>query len=145
MPNSSGLFCGCDDATHWIQRDELYMKAFVCTAPQPHLTWYASFLRLYIRVQSIEVWSWILSTGTHIYSLNGTDPEGQEVRYGLAFDPGSKQYFRVDPVSGNITLVEKLDREVNLSHFPRWLVTVLVLIKGFYKYKQICSWFLMIQ
>uniref|UniRef100_A0A8C5AW86 Cadherin-related family member 1 n=1 Tax=Gadus morhua TaxID=8049 RepID=A0A8C5AW86_GADMO len=52
------------------------------------------------------------AVGTHIYSLNGTDPEGQEVRYGLAFDPGSKQYFRVDPVSGNITLVEKLDREV---------------------------------
>ncbi|XP_059929731.1 cadherin-related family member 1 [Gadus macrocephalus] len=51
------------------------------------------------------------AVGTHIYSLNGTDPEGQEVRYGLAFDPGSKQYFRVDPVSGNITLVEKLDRE----------------------------------
>ncbi|CAL8361238.1 unnamed protein product [Boreogadus saida] len=51
------------------------------------------------------------AVGTHIYSLNGSDPEGQEVRYGLAFDPGSKQYFRVDPVSGNITLVEKLDRE----------------------------------
>lgn len=32
--------------------------------------------------------------------------------YGLSFDPGSKEYFRVDPVSGNITLVEKLDREV---------------------------------
>ncbi|KAF7656514.1 hypothetical protein LDENG_00040300, partial [Lucifuga dentata] len=39
------------------------------------------------------------------------DPEGQEVRYGLAFEPGSKEYFRVDPKSGNITLVEKLDRE----------------------------------
>lgn len=50
--------------------------------------------------------------GTQIYCLNGTDPEGQEVRYGLSFDPGSKEYLRVDPVSGNITLVEKLDREV---------------------------------
>uniref|UniRef100_A0A8C5HHS9 Photoreceptor cadherin n=1 Tax=Gouania willdenowi TaxID=441366 RepID=A0A8C5HHS9_GOUWI len=49
--------------------------------------------------------------GTQIYSLNGTDPEGQEVRYGLSFDPGSKEYFRVDPKSGNITLIEKLDRE----------------------------------
>ncbi|XP_008277059.1 cadherin-related family member 1a [Stegastes partitus] len=49
--------------------------------------------------------------GTQIYSLNGTDPEGQKVRYGLSFDPGSKEYFRVDPESGNITLVEKLDRE----------------------------------
>ncbi|MEQ2282861.1 Cadherin- member 1 [Ameca splendens] len=49
--------------------------------------------------------------GTQIYRLNGTDPEGQEVSYGLFFDPGSKEYFRVDPKSGNITLVEKLDRE----------------------------------
>ncbi|XP_051282980.1 cadherin-related family member 1 isoform X1 [Dicentrarchus labrax] len=51
------------------------------------------------------------AVGTQIYSLNGTDPEGQEVRYGLSFDPGSREYFRVDPISGNITLVEKLDRE----------------------------------
>ncbi|KAK0133876.1 Cadherin-related family member 1 [Merluccius polli] len=51
------------------------------------------------------------TVGTHIYTLNGTDPEGQEVRYGLAFDPGSKQYFIVEPVSGDITLVERLDRE----------------------------------
>ncbi|XP_008427754.1 cadherin-related family member 1a isoform X1 [Poecilia reticulata] len=49
--------------------------------------------------------------GTQIYQLNGTDPEGQEVRYGLSFDPGSKEYFRVDPKSGNITLVETMDRE----------------------------------
>ncbi|KAM9727155.1 cadherin-related family member 1a isoform 1-T1 [Menidia menidia] len=49
--------------------------------------------------------------GTQIYHLNGTDPEGQEVRYGLSFDPGLKEYFRIDPKSGNITLVEKLDRE----------------------------------
>nr|XP_057920366.1 cadherin-related family member 1 isoform X1 [Doryrhamphus excisus] len=49
--------------------------------------------------------------GTHIYCLNGTDPEGQEVSYGLSFDPGSKQYFRINPHTGNITLVEKLDRE----------------------------------
>nr|XP_019964083.1 PREDICTED: cadherin-related family member 1-like [Paralichthys olivaceus] len=49
--------------------------------------------------------------GTQIYCLNGTDPEGHEVRYGLSFDPGFKEYFRVDPKSGNITLVEKLDRE----------------------------------
>lgn len=52
-------------------------------------------------------------SGTQIYSLNGSDPEGQEVRYGLSFDPGSKEYFRVEPISGNVTLVERLDREVN--------------------------------
>ncbi|XP_031161981.1 cadherin-related family member 1 isoform X1 [Sander lucioperca] len=51
------------------------------------------------------------AVGTQIYCLNGTDPEGQEVRYGLSFDAGSKEYFRVDPISGNITLVEQLDRE----------------------------------
>uniref|UniRef100_A0A8C7PCC4 Photoreceptor cadherin n=1 Tax=Oncorhynchus mykiss TaxID=8022 RepID=A0A8C7PCC4_ONCMY len=50
--------------------------------------------------------------GTEIYTLNGTDPEGQEVRYGLSFEPGAKEYFRVEPKSGNITLVEQLDREV---------------------------------
>uniref|UniRef100_A0A8C7F790 Cadherin related family member 1 n=1 Tax=Oncorhynchus kisutch TaxID=8019 RepID=A0A8C7F790_ONCKI len=50
--------------------------------------------------------------GTEIYALNGTDPEGQEVRYGLSFEPGAKEYFRVEPKSGNITLVEQLDREI---------------------------------
>ncbi|KAM6956192.1 cadherin-related family member 1a [Aplochiton taeniatus] len=49
--------------------------------------------------------------GTTVYALNGTDPEGQKVRYGLTFDPGSREYFSVDHHTGNITLVEKLDRE----------------------------------
>ncbi|KAM6916735.1 cadherin-related family member 1a isoform 1-T1 [Xenentodon cancila] len=49
--------------------------------------------------------------GTKIYCLNGTDPEGQEVSYGLSFDPGTKEYLKVDPKNGNITLVEALDRE----------------------------------
>lgn len=65
-------------------------------------------------ILSVFLGLWLcLPSGTQIYSLNGTDPEGQEVRYGLSFDPGSKEYFRIDPISGNITLVEKLDREVN--------------------------------
>ncbi|KAG9341038.1 hypothetical protein JZ751_019792 [Albula glossodonta] len=51
-------------------------------------------------------------TGTHIYTLNGTDPEGKPVIFGLAFEPGSKEYFKVDSKSGKITLVEELDREV---------------------------------
>ncbi|XP_029466511.1 cadherin-related family member 1 [Rhinatrema bivittatum] len=50
-------------------------------------------------------------TGSHIYTLNGTDPEGHSVIYGLTFEPGSKNYFAVDPVLGNVTLIEKLDRE----------------------------------
>ncbi|XP_031434505.1 cadherin-related family member 1 isoform X2 [Clupea harengus] len=50
--------------------------------------------------------------GTQIYILNGTDPEGQPVTYGLTFEPGSKELFRVDPKSGTVTLIEELDREV---------------------------------
>ncbi|XP_028990278.2 cadherin-related family member 1 isoform X2 [Betta splendens] len=49
--------------------------------------------------------------GTQIYILNGTDPEGDPVRYGLTFEKGSKEYFRVDPKSGNVTLIQELDRE----------------------------------
>uniref|UniRef100_A0A7N9AM96 Photoreceptor cadherin n=1 Tax=Mastacembelus armatus TaxID=205130 RepID=A0A7N9AM96_9TELE len=49
--------------------------------------------------------------GTQIYTLNGTDPEGDPVRYGLTFEKGSKEYFRVDPKSGNVTLIQELDRE----------------------------------
>uniref|UniRef100_A0A3P9AUX5 Photoreceptor cadherin n=1 Tax=Maylandia zebra TaxID=106582 RepID=A0A3P9AUX5_9CICH len=51
--------------------------------------------------------------GTQIYVLNGTDPEEDPVRYGLAFEKGSTEYFRVDPKSGNVTLIQELDREVN--------------------------------
>ncbi|XP_030060738.1 cadherin-related family member 1 isoform X1 [Microcaecilia unicolor] len=50
-------------------------------------------------------------TGSHIYTLNGTDPEGHSVIYGLAFEPGSKSYFAVNPILGNVTLIEELDRE----------------------------------
>ncbi|XP_068161788.1 cadherin-related family member 1a isoform X2 [Antennarius striatus] len=49
--------------------------------------------------------------GTQVYVLNGTDPEGDPVRYGLAFEKGSKEYFRVDSKSGNVTLIQELDRE----------------------------------
>ncbi|KAM3859725.1 cadherin-related family member 1a [Diretmus argenteus] len=48
---------------------------------------------------------------THIYTLNGTDPEGDPVRYDLTFEKGSREYFKVDPKSGNVTLVQELDRE----------------------------------
>ncbi|XP_062376370.1 cadherin-related family member 1 [Sardina pilchardus] len=50
--------------------------------------------------------------GTQIYILNGTDPEGQPVSYGLTFEPGSKEYFRVDSKSGTVTLIAEIDREV---------------------------------
>ncbi|XP_029383328.1 cadherin-related family member 1 isoform X1 [Echeneis naucrates] len=49
--------------------------------------------------------------GTQIYILNGTDPEGDPVRYDLTFEKGSKEYFMVEPKSGNVTLIQELDRE----------------------------------
>ncbi|XP_074519302.1 cadherin-related family member 1a isoform X1 [Halichoeres trimaculatus] len=49
--------------------------------------------------------------GTQVYILNGTDPEGDPVRYGLSFEKGSQEYLRVEPKSGNVTLIQELDRE----------------------------------
>ncbi|XP_073430923.1 cadherin-related family member 1 [Dendrobates tinctorius] len=49
--------------------------------------------------------------GTYIYTLNGTDPEGYPVIYGLTFEPGSKRYFSIDSIHGNVTVIEELDRE----------------------------------
>ncbi|KAG8435004.1 hypothetical protein GDO86_013096 [Hymenochirus boettgeri] len=49
--------------------------------------------------------------GTYIYTLNGSDPEGDTVTFGLTFEPGSKCFFAVDPFQGNVTLIEELDRE----------------------------------
>ncbi|XP_029953899.1 cadherin-related family member 1 isoform X1 [Salarias fasciatus] len=49
--------------------------------------------------------------GTQIYVLNGTDPEGDPVRYGLTYEKGTKEYFNVDPKTGNVTLIQELDRE----------------------------------
>ncbi|XP_061787610.1 cadherin-related family member 1a isoform X2 [Nerophis lumbriciformis] len=49
--------------------------------------------------------------GTQIYILNGTDPEEDSIQYGLTFEKGSKEYFRVEPNLGNVTLVLELDRE----------------------------------
>ncbi|XP_060884454.1 cadherin-related family member 1 isoform X1 [Labrus mixtus] len=49
--------------------------------------------------------------GMQVYILNGTDPEGDPVRYGLTFEKGSQEYLRVEPKSGNVTLVKELDRE----------------------------------
>ncbi|XP_062416186.1 cadherin-related family member 1 isoform X2 [Pungitius pungitius] len=49
--------------------------------------------------------------GTQIYTLNGSDPEGDPVRYGLTFEMGSTEYFRADSKSGEVTLILELDRE----------------------------------
>ncbi|KAG8520613.1 Cadherin-related family member 1, partial [Galemys pyrenaicus] len=49
--------------------------------------------------------------GSHVYTLNGTDPEGDPVSYHISFDPNTRNVFSVDPTFGNITLIEELDRE----------------------------------
>ncbi|XP_012503452.1 PREDICTED: cadherin-related family member 1 isoform X2 [Propithecus coquereli] len=49
--------------------------------------------------------------GSHVYTLNGTDPEGDPVSYHISFDPSARSVFSIDPNFGNITLVEELDRE----------------------------------
>ncbi|XP_017338471.2 cadherin-related family member 1 [Ictalurus punctatus] len=50
--------------------------------------------------------------GSQVFILNGTDPEGDEVWYDISFENGSKEYFRVEPKSGRVTLIQELDREV---------------------------------
>lgn len=62
--------------------------------------------------KNFTVLLWLL--GTQVYVLNGTDPEGDPVRYDLMFEKGSKEYFRLDSKSGNVTLIQELDREVSL-------------------------------
>uniref|UniRef100_A0A673VRK5 Cadherin related family member 1 n=1 Tax=Salmo trutta TaxID=8032 RepID=A0A673VRK5_SALTR len=52
--------------------------------------------------------------GTQVYILNGTDPEGDAVWFGLTFEKGTREYLRVDSKSGNITLIQELDREVSV-------------------------------
>uniref|UniRef100_F6RUV7 Cadherin-related family member 1 n=1 Tax=Ornithorhynchus anatinus TaxID=9258 RepID=F6RUV7_ORNAN len=49
--------------------------------------------------------------GTHVYTLNGTDPEDDPVTYGMTFEAGTRNFFSTDSNFGNITLVEELDRE----------------------------------
>jgi hypothetical protein len=46
---------------------------------------------------------------TTVYTLEGYDPEGSAVTFGLL---GSEN-FAVDPASGRVTLVKRLDREVS--------------------------------
>ena len=45
--------------------------------------------------------------GSAVYTLEGVDPEGSEVRFGLE----GTEVFRVDPVSGVVTVAQPIDRE----------------------------------
>ncbi|XP_073952760.1 cadherin 87A [Choristoneura fumiferana] len=47
--------------------------------------------------------------GDVVYTLKGADPSGRSVKYGLV----GTDKFSVDPVSGAVTLVQPLDREIN--------------------------------
>ncbi|XP_007533991.1 cadherin-related family member 1 isoform X1 [Erinaceus europaeus] len=49
--------------------------------------------------------------GSHVYTLNGTDLDGDPVSYHISFDTNTRRVFSVDASFGNITLVEELDRE----------------------------------
>uniref|UniRef100_A0A4W5NZ03 Cadherin related family member 1 n=1 Tax=Hucho hucho TaxID=62062 RepID=A0A4W5NZ03_9TELE len=66
--------------------------------------------------------------GTQLYILNGTDPEGEAVWFGLTFEKGTKEYLSVDPKSGNITLIQELDREVSVMQGA--LTTLCPVISG---------------
>lgn len=50
--------------------------------------------------------------GYNVYKLEGYDPEGSEVTFGLI---GSEN-FEVDPKTGDVQVIEALDREVCFFH-----------------------------
>ena len=51
--------------------------------------------------------------GSVVYTLEGYDPEGSNVTFGL-IDSG---HFQVDPVTGQVRIVKALDREVSGQSF----------------------------
>lgn len=55
-----------------------------------------------------------------MYTLNGTDPEGDPLSYHISFEPSTRSVFSVDPSCGSITLVEELDREVQRRTGENW-------------------------
>ena len=48
-----------------------------------------------------------VSVGTHVYTLQGQDPEGSPLVYTISGD-----YFSADRSTGKVTLVKELDREL---------------------------------
>ncbi|XP_066274559.1 cadherin-related family member 1-like isoform X2 [Branchiostoma lanceolatum] len=53
--------------------------------------------------------------GTVVYTLHGSDPEGQTVYYGIEGDIG-REHFTVDRLSGTVTLKEAFDRELGAEY-----------------------------
>ena len=48
-----------------------------------------------------------VNVGTHVYTLQGQDPEGSPLVYTISGD-----YFSADRSTGKVTLVKELDREL---------------------------------
>lgn len=63
--------------------------------------------------------------GTVVYKLEGYDPEGGNVTFGL-IDSGN---FMVDPLTGQVSIIKALDREVSFRR-------VLLLQRNFAKDRQ---------
>lgn len=47
--------------------------------------------------------------GYNVYKLEGYDPEGSEVTFGLI----GSEHFEVDPKTGDVKVIKPLDREVS--------------------------------
>lgn len=62
--------------------------------------------------------------GTIVYTLEGYDPEGGNVSFGLI---GSDN-FEVDPNSGKVKVVKPLDREVSALNFDYLIFCFLISI-----------------
>lgn len=63
--------------------------------------------------------------GTVVYTLEGYDPEGGNVTFGL-IDSGN---FMVDPLTGKVSIVKALDREVSGSGADKVLAATIYLVK----------------
>lgn len=51
-------------------------------------------------------------------TLQGVDPEGSPVHYGL----DGTDLFQVDPDTGVVTVIKTLDHEVNMTPFLFWII-----------------------
>lgn len=102
-----------------VQRCGSEIIAVASELPANHRNsfWIVTFVKTDEKKNNITILS-LSCSGTQVYVLNGTDPEGDPVRYGLTFEKGTTEYFRVDSKSGNVTLIQELDREVRRAATP---------------------------
>lgn len=55
--------------------------------------------------------------GYNVYKLEGYDPEGGEVAFGLI----GSEHFTVDPKTGDVKVIKALDREVSRFE-PKFII-----------------------